>query len=493
MTARDAIPALTNINTDKLLADIGRHWDAEIIPQLIEYIKLPAKSPGFDADWAKHGYLDAAVEQARKWVAAQNIAGLTMEVIRSEGRTPVLFFDIPATGKHPSDKTVLLYGHLDKQPEMTGWRPGLGPWTPVLEGEGEELKLYGRGSADDGYAVFAAIAAIAALDKQGVARPHCVGLIETCEESGSDDLPVYLEMLAPRMGDVKLVIALDSGAGNYDQMWITTSLRGLVNGTLTVDVLTEGVHSGDAGGVVPSSFRIARQLLDRIDDSRTGVVKPKEFNCEIPTERITQAKQAADILGESMWKRFPWAACCDGPQIFVQPTTKDPVELILNRTWRAALAVIGADGLPPIASAGNVQRPRTALKLSLRLPPLVDGDSAAASLKKTLESDPPNSAGVTFEYEQAATGWNAPASQPWLSALLDAASQTYYGKPAAYMGEGGTIPFMGMLGVKFPQAQMLVTGVLGPKSNAHGPNEFLHIPYAKKLTAAVAMVLAGTR
>ena len=254
-----------------------------------------------------------------------------------------------------------------------------------------------------------------------------------------------------------------------------------------------GVHSGDAGGVVPSSFRVARQLLDRIDDSRTGVVKPAAFNCEIPAERVTQAKQAAEILGESMRKRFPWAACCDGPQIFVQPTTKDPVELILNRTWRAALAEIGVDGLPPIQSAGNVQRPQTALKLSLRLPPLVDGDSAAASLKKALESDLPYSAGVSFQYEHAATGWNAPASQPWLSALLDAASQTCYGKPAAYMGEGGTIPFMGMLGVKFPKAQMLVTGVLGPKSNAHGPNEFLHVPYAKKLTAAVAMVLAGTR
>ncbi len=491
MTARDALPSAASINNDQLLADISRQWDDDIVPELIEYVKIPAKSPGFDRDWAKHGFLDAAIEQARKWVAAQNVAGLTLEVIRTEGRTPVLFFDIPATGGVDPNRTVLLYGHLDKQPEMTGWREGLGPWIPVYE----DGKLYGRGSADDGYAVFAAIAAIAALDKQGVARPHCVGLIETCEESGSYDLPAYLEMLAPRMGDVQLVVALDSGAGNYDQMWVTTSLRGLVNGTLTVNMLTEGVHSGDAGGVVPSSFRVARQLLDRIDDSRTGVVKPAEFNCEIPSERVTQAKQAADILGEAMWKRFPWDSCCDdgGKFVFVQPVTKDPVELVLNRTWRAALAVTGADGLPSIESAGNVQRPFTALKLSLRLPPLVDATIAAAALKKTLEHDTPYSARATFHYEQAATGWNAPASVPWLTTLLNDASQTYFGKPAAYLGEGGTIPFMGMLGVKFPQAQMLVTGVLGPKSNAHGPNEFLHVPYAKKLTAAVAMVLAGVR
>ena len=273
MTARDAIPSIASVvplDTNKLLDDISQQWDIDIVGQLIEYIKLPAKSPGFDHDWAKHGYLDAAIEQARKWVLAQNVAGLTLEVVRVDGRTPVLFFDIPATGGVDPDQTILLYGHLDKQPEMTGWRAGLGPWVPVYE----DGKLYGRGSADDGYAVFSALSAIMALDAQGVARPHCVGLIETCEESGSYDLPYYLETLAPRMGQVKLVIALDSGAGNYDQMWVTTSLRGLVNGTLTVNVLTEGVHSGDAGGVVPSSFRIARQLLDRIDDSRTGVVKP---------------------------------------------------------------------------------------------------------------------------------------------------------------------------------------------------------------------------
>ena len=491
MTARDALPSTTRINTDQLLEDVSRQWDVDIVPQLVEYVKIPAKSPGFDRDWQKHGYLDAAIEQARAWVVAQNVAGLTLEVVRAEGRTPVLFFDIPATGGVDPNRTVLLYGHLDKQPEMTGWRTGLGPWTPVYE----DGKLYGRGSADDGYAVFAALSAIIALDKQGIARPRCVGLIETCEESGSYDLPTYLDALSPRMGNVQLVIALDSGAGNYDQLWVTTSLRGLVNGTLTVNVLTEGVHSGDAGGVVPSSFRVARQLLDRIDDSRTGVVKPAVFNCAIPAERIVQAKQAADILGESMWQRFPWDSCCDdgGKFVFVQPVTKDPVELILNRTWRAALAVTGAEGLPPIESAGNVQRPYTALKLSLRLPPLVDAAPAAAALKQTLEADAPYSARVTFEYEQAASGWNAPVSVAWLTTLLDSTSQTCYGKPAAYLGEGGTIPFMGMLGVKFPDAQMLVTGVLGPKSNAHGPNEFLHVPYAKKLTAAVAMVLAGVR
>ncbi len=485
MTARQPLTP-PSFDAAALAGRIARQWDDDIVPQLVEYIRLPAKSPHFDPQWKEHGHIEAAVEQARAWVAKQPVRGMKLEVIRLEGRTPVLFFDIPAQGDAATDKTVVLYGHLDKQPEMTGWRRGLGPWIPVLE----DGRLYGRGGADDGYAVFAALSAIAALDAQGIARPRCLGVIETCEESGSYDLPAYLEVLAPRMGDVGLVIALDSGAGNYDQVWVTTSLRGLVNGTLRVDILTEGVHSGDAGGVVPSSFRIARQLIDRIDDSRTGVVKPAGFACEIPAERLAQAKQAAEILGDVLWKRFPWS-CCGDNRLFVQPVTQDPVELILNRTWRAVLAVTGADGLPPLASAGNVQRPHTSLKLSLRLPPLINAERAAQSLKALLEKDPPYSACVSFEWDSAATGWNAPSTAPWLAAALDRASRSLFDKPAAFMGEGGTIPFMSMLNAKFPAAQLLVTGVLGPKSNAHGPNEFIDIAYAKKVTAATAMVIAS--
>jgi len=289
-----------------LATRIARQWDDDIVAQLIEYIRLPAKSPHFDPDWERHGHIEASVAQAHAWAARQGIAGLHVEIVRLDGRTPVLFFDVPARGP-ASQRTVLLYGHLDKQPEMTGWRAGLGPWTPVIE----DGRLYGRGGADDGYALFVALSAIAALDAEGTPRPRCVGLIETCEESGSYDLPAYLDALAPRMGDVALVIALDSGAGNYEQLWVTTSLRGLVNGTLSVDILTEGVHSGDAGGVVPSSFRIARRLLDRIDDSRTGEVACSAFRCEVPADRLAQAQQAAAIIGESMWKRFPWASCCD--------------------------------------------------------------------------------------------------------------------------------------------------------------------------------------
>jgi acetylornithine deacetylase/succinyl-diaminopimelate desuccinylase-like protein len=451
-------------------------WDAEIVPQLVDYIRVPAKSPHFDREWQAHGHIEAVVRQAEAWCRSQPIPNMTLEVVRLPGRTPLLFFEIPGVGH----RTVLLYGHLDKQPEMTGWREGLGPWQPKIQ----DGRLYGRGAADDGYAVFASLTAILALRAQKIPHARCVGLIECCEESGSHDLPAYLDALAPRLGPVDFVIGLDSGCGNYDQLWVTTSLRGIAAGTLTVEVLTEGVHSGDASGVVPSSFRVARVLLDRLDDSCTGEVIPRELHCEIPAERVAQAQAAGAILRDMTWKKFPYAGG-------TLPMTDDPGEAVLNRTWRPALSVTGADGLPGIADAGNVLRPRTSLKLSMRIPPRVDGQKATRDMKRILEADPPHGAHVRFDADQGATGWDAPPTASWLASALEAASQRHYGRSAAFMGEGGTIPFMGMLGKQFPSAQYLITGVLGPQSNAHGPNEFLHIPYAKKLTACVAEVIAA--
>ena len=458
--------------------NISEFWQDAIVPALTEYIRIPAKSPHFDREWRAHGYIENAVRLAAQWCERHAVRGMKLEIVRLGERTPCLFIDIPGT--QPSSDTVLLYGHLDKQPEMTGWREGLGPWQPVMQ----EGKLYGRGGADDGYAVFCALAAIRELQDAKRAHRRCVVLIECCEESGSYDLPAYLDALAPRIGTPSFVVGLDSGCGNYDQLWGTTSLRGLVNGVLTVEVLSEGVHSGDASGVVATSFRIARSLLDRLDDSATGLVKDRALQAVIPDERIAQARRAAEVLGEEVWRKFPFV---DG----MRPMAHDIAELILNRTWRPMLAVTGADGLPVPASAGNVLRPKTALVLSLRLPPTVNAERAAQRVKQLLETDPPYGARVRYEYGQAATGWNAPPTASWLERAVDEASRRHYGRPAMWMGEGGTIPFMAMLGEKFPQAQFFITGVLGPHSNAHGPNEFLHIDYAKRLTACVADVLSA--
>jgi acetylornithine deacetylase/succinyl-diaminopimelate desuccinylase-like protein len=460
-------------------------WDDQIVPQLVEYIKIPNKSPMFDAQWAEHGYMDQAVAQLAGWAKTHPIPGMTLDVVRLQGRTPVIFIDIPATGPagdasgNAGEDCVLLYGHLDKQPEMTGWAAHLGPWKPVIEGD----RLYGRGGADDGYAIFGSLAAILALQEQGVAHSRCVVLIEACEESGSYDLPYYVDHLAARIGKPSLVVCLDSGCGNYEQMWLTTSLRGLTGGNLSVQVLTEGVHSGDASGVVASSFRILRQVLSRLEDEVTGKIRPQELYVEIPAQRVEQARRTAQVLGDAVYSKFPFV---DG----MRPVESDLAELVLNRTWRPALAVTGLDGIPALESAGNVLRPYTAVKLSLRLPPTLDGTTAGERVKRLLEADPPYGAKVSFDLEKATSGWNAPALAPWLEASVDAASRGFFGAPPAYNGEGGSIPFMGMLGEKFPGAQFLITGVLGPQSNAHGPNEFLHIPTGKRVSMCVAKVIA---
>ncbi len=494
------------LNAAQLQQRINACWDDDLVRQLTNYIAVPAKSPMFDPDWVQHGFIERVVQSAADWVQAQKMVGLKLEIVRLAGRTPLLFFEVAAssgtihnradsvgsskaTGQKDAQNagTVLIYGHLDKQPEFTGWRSDLGPWKPVYE----DGKLYGRGGADDGYAVYAAITAIAAVQAQGGSHPRIVGLIETSEESGSPDLAAYIDALRPRLGDVSLVVCLDSGAGNYDQLWITNSLRGNVTGVLKVQVLTEGVHSGDASGVVPSSFRVLRHVLDRLEDSASGRLLPAGLHCDVPADRLAEARATAAILGDELFKRFPWAhADCTGSAQSVLPTTTNPLQALLARTWQPTLCVTGVEGIPDLQNAGNVLRPATAFKLSVRLPPLVDAAQAVQQLTTLLQDNAPYQARVTFEQAEGASGWNAPSTAPWLHSALQQASQSCFGVPYATIGQGGTIPLMNMLAKGFPKAQMMVCGVLGPKSNAHGPNEFLHVPYAKKLTAVVAQVLA---
>ncbi|HKX57168.1 MAG TPA: M20 family metallopeptidase [Xanthomonadales bacterium] len=456
---------------------VDEKWNDEIVPALVEYIKIPNKSPHFDPKWDEHGYMEDAVQHIFGWCKVQDIPGMTAEIVRLPGRTPVIFMEIPGSDPGNED-TILLYGHLDKQPEMTGWADGLGPWIPVLKGD----KLFGRGGADDGYAAYGSLTAIMAVQRQQREHARCVVIIEACEESGSYDLPAYIEHLQARIGTPSLVVCLDSGAGNYDQLWLTVSLRGLAAGTLRADVLKEGVHSGYASGAVPSSFRILRSLLSRLEDEKTGKVLPDYLHAEIPEQRLEQTRKMAEVLGDKVFQAYPFHGQ-------TRPMADNNVDRLLNRTWRPALSVTGVEGMPALENAGNVLRPYTSLKLSMRLPPTVNGDEASRQLKQTLEVDPPYGAKVEFNTDQAASGWNAPAIAPWLHASLESASQAAYQRGVLYMGEGGTIPFMAMLGKAFPEAQFMITGVLGPNSNAHGPNEFLHIPFARKLTSCVAQVI----
>ena len=463
---------------------VNRFWDDHIVPTITDYIRIPNKSPSFDPDWEANGHMAAVLDLALDWLEQHAPSSATVHVGREAGITPLILVDIPATpeqGGAPapaSDGTILMYGHLDKQPEMTGWDPKSGPWEPRME----DGKLYGRGGADDGYALFASIAALKALHDQGVAHARCVLLIEFSEESGSPDLPGWVDHFADLIGSPSLVVCLDSGAGNYDQLWSTTSLRGMMAGTVRASVLTEGVHSGDASGVVPGSFRVLRQLMDRIEDPHTGEVILDDLHVDIPPSRLAQARRVASVMGSDIAGKYPFL---DG----VEALSSDPVTLILNRTWRPTVTIVGQDGVPSVADGGNVMRPHTELKLSFRLPPTLDPEVATRAVTDALSQEPPCGAQVTVNFNDAAAGWNAPELADWLAESLDTVSETFFGKPALHMGEGGTIPFMGMLHAKFPSAQFVITGVLGPASNAHGPNEFLHIPYAKKLTACIAHIV----
>src|SRR5436309_273013 len=466
---------IMSIEPKKLGEFVQRTWDEAIVPALTEYVRIPAKSPMFDREWSAHGHLDRAVALIEAWARSRRIEGLGVEVIRLEGRTPVLLMEAPGSG----GETVLLYGHCDKQPEMTGWADGLGPWTPGRRGD----KLYGRGVGDDGYAAFAALTAIQALQEQRVPHARSLVLIEACEESGSYDLPFYVDALVDRLGTPSLVVCLDSGCGNYAQLWGTTSLRGILNGLLTVEVLTEGVHSGAASGIVPSSFRIALQLLSRVEDERSGALV-RDFHVEVPPARAAEAKAVAGVLTGEMAERFPVV----GGMRYAQD---DPVSLLLANTWEPALAITGAAGLPTPEDGGNVLRPFTSLKLSLRIPPTLDAARATRRLKELLEADPPYGARVRCETSTPSPGWDAPATEPWLLEAVQVASERHFGRPAMFKGLGGSIPFMAMLGERFPRAQFFITGTGGPGSNAHGPNEFLHVPYAQRLTACVADLIAA--
>ncbi len=455
------------------LPGVHRIWEADVLPALERYTAIPCLSPAYDAAWERNGHLARAAELLVRWCGERPVPGLRAEVVAPAGTTPVVVAESPATGG--ADGTVVVYGHLDKQPPLGSWREGLGPYLPVRDGD----RLYGRGTGDDGYAAFAALTAVQLLDEAGIARPRVVVLIEASEESGSPDLPGHLDALAPRIGQPAMVLCLDSGCLSYDRLWLTTSLRGNLVLTVSVQVLTEGVHSGSAGGIVPTSFRILRQLLDRVEDPVTGAIRVPGLVAEAP-----EALRPREPL--------PWQAGESFPVVpGLQLDGASDAERLVRRAWGASLAVTGMDGIPPVAEGGNVLRPFTTAKLSLRLPPTADAGLAARAVEAALLADPPAGAAVSVTAEAPATGWVAPPLEPWVTDAFEAASRETFGLPFGSLGEGGTIPFLSMLTRRYPGTPLVATGVLGPGSNAHGPNEFLHLPMAEAVTVASARLIAA--
>ncbi|MGA2836532.1 MAG: M20/M25/M40 family metallo-hydrolase [Acidimicrobiales bacterium] len=453
-------------------------WRADVLPLLVEFARIPNQSPAYDPGWEAAGHMDEAADLIAAWAERRDLPGSTVEVVHLPGLTPTVLVEVPATDAGATG-TVLVYGHYDKQPPFDGWSEGRGPWTPVVEGDW----LYGRGVADDGYALPSALLAVESLRAAGGRHGRLLILAEGSEESGSPHLPDVLAHLADRIGRPDVVIALDSGSPTYDRMWVTTSLRGALVGTLRVEVLEHGVHSGSAGGAVPSSFRIARLLLDRVEDASTGDLLLSELRCDPPDWAEGASRDLAAAMVEAGQDGSPFPVV-DGLELLGD----DVADRAMRTWWRGSLAVVGADGLPPTAEAGAVLRPSTTFKLVLRLPPTCDAELASGALARALTSEPPYGARVEWDAEMAAGGWAATPTAPWLAEALDRASQAGFGHRSARCGEGGSIPFMGWLAARFPDAQILAAGVLGPGSNAHGPDEGLHLPTAERLTGALALV-----
>ncbi len=467
---------------DVLASYVDRLFEDSVIDTLSAYVSIACLSPDFDPNWADNGEIARAAQLLAEWAKSRPLPSSSVEIVEHEGLTPAIVADVPATPGAEGRLVTLLYGHLDKQPPLGSWREGLDPFVAVREGE----SLYGRGAADDGYSIFAAIGALEALVATGTPHGRCVVLIEASEESGSAHLGPYLEDVGARIGPPGpgLVVCLDSGCVTYDRLWNTTSLRGSLVITVSVEVLSEAVHSGLAGGVVPSSFRLLRQLLSRIEDQATGEIVVPECLAEPPARYLAAAETMAAELGDGALGSFPTVPS-------LELSGRPGADRLLRRTWEPSLAVTGVDGVPSVKDGGNVLRPFTTLKLSIRVPPSVDADRAAQAVVARLSADPPQRARVKVEVVNAAKGFDAPPQAEWLVRATGEASEALFGRQAGAMSEGGTIPFLAELASRFPAAQFLVTGVLGPGANAHGPNEMLELVTARRLTAAVAYVLAS--
>ncbi len=451
--------------------------ESSALPTLLRYATIPCLSPAFDASWEANGYIETAIKLLAEWVNSRNLDGAQVRIQRLPGRTPVLVLDVAATKEGLG--TVVLYGHMDKQPPLGEWSEGLHPYQPVRRGD----RVYARGIADDGYATFAAVLAIEELQKSSAPHARMILLIEASEESGSPDLEAHLDELADSIGRVDLMICLDSGALTYDRLWITTSLRGLVNVEITVHVLELGQHSGSASGVVPSSFRILRQLIDRVEDPVSGEILLAALHATIPEEHLAAAYQVANEFGDVAGAPMP---IINGLDLM----GSNDAERLLNRTWRPSLSITGMAGIPAPADAGNVLRPFTTAVLSLRLPPTVSSATAAAALQQVLTTNVPSHARVDVEIS-GADGWLTPKPHEWLSAAMSLASEEFFGNPVGYTGEGGSIPFLASLGQRYPDVQFVATGVLGPHSNAHGIDEMLDLPTTVKVTNCIVTVIAA--
>ena len=455
-----------------------------LIPSISEFIKIPNQSRSFDSEWATNGLQEKACKFAMDFAEKQEIQNLTMTLIEEKDKTPAILAIIDPFKNNETDitdisKTILMYGHIDKQPPLHGkWSKGLGPHTPVIKNN----KLYGRGGSDDGYAWFTCILLAKTLQQNGIPHNRLVLFFETDEESGSRDLMHHLNKYKNQIGEPSLIICLDSGTTDYDHMCLTTTLRGLICFKLRVDVLTHGVHSGSASGIIPSSFRILRNVLDQFENSNTGELPP-QFSVDIPQDKYGQAKLLTDLNQGNIDFKFP---ILEG----VESMGYSGFQNYINRIWKPQLSITGIDGLPSISKAGNVLLPFTEVTCSLRLPPSKPAQQTKLDIQKFFDQVKiPHNAKLSCNILKTGSGFECPSYSPSFLEIINKSGLETFGNPVHFYGVGGSIPFLNDIKNVFPKSQFIITGVLGPNSNAHGPDEMLHLDYLEKLVLALAKIL----
>lgn len=466
-------------------ADLSEHvrigWTGEHLAALSAFVAIPSVSPAFDSAWERSGALAAAVDLVADWFTDRTaLPGVRAHRLRINGRTPLLIVDIPAFDPDQADgphRTVLAYGHLDVQPAGGGWTV-TDPFRPVVR----ESRLYGRGAGDDKYVPLAVVAALEALRAANQAHPQVILLLETSEESSSVDLPAHLAAHGGLLGQPDLIVCLDTFVPDTSRLWHSTSMRGIVVADLSVAVAREGLHSGLVGGVVPSSFRLLRALLDRIENSSTGACLLPSLHADVPAGHCDALRRQAER------SRPPASGLPLLPG--VRPLSGDPLAQLLAQSWEPSVAYVGMDGMPATGAAGSVLRASTTVRLSIRLPPTVRAIDAVAALRATLEADPPAGATVRLDVHGAEDGWSTTVPEG-LGVLLDEAGVAGYGARAAECGGGATIPPLGILARRFPEAAIVPLGLVTPSCNPHGPDEHIDLDSAERLTIALATLLAS--
>ena len=458
---------------------ITQTFEKDVVPALMNFIRIPNGSPSYDKDWQTNGFQEQAALYIKEWVESQNLQNTYVHILQEKNRTPFIYIEIEASKKDDS-RSILMYGHFDKQPPLEGWSEGLSPRSPVIK----DKHLYGRGGADDGYGVFAAVSAVKCAQAHNWPMPRINIIIEGAEESYTQDLEFYVDFLKEEIGNPSLIVCLDSGCEDYKRLWITSSLRGVISVDLKVSLLTQGIHSGIGGGLVAESLMVLRNLIDRIEDPLTAKMLLEDLFVQIPENRRKEIKEVVQIVGKDIISNVPFEAG-------VKPFSDDIEELIINNTWKPFLCVTGADGLPEASTAGNVLRPYTQVKLSIRLPPMVDSVKAGQKVVEVLTKDPIYNAVVEAKVSNTGDGWNLSNFSERLRNITSTASQRFYaGNEIQFLGEGGSIPFVQILNNKFKNSDFLVLGVTGPGSNIHGLDENLDLDFCRRLICCLAYILS---